>query len=348
MYPPNTQIQRVDHDKSPIKKYALNVRRGTDETRLLNVEDSWRRWRKRRDDFEDIYAPLLRKANLGLTDRRNLHLICGGDPRGLDVFSDHATNPDARGLFVKEVLTQLGLIQNRADVSMYFVTIIDLDWGLPRSATQFDATSMSNRVKRAMRDTGYDGILFLEFQLVLNLKAFRYLPHVHGFFWRASGSEKPASAATLEKLLAPRFKGIDRAKPVDIVEIPHTLSPQNANKALAQRLLYATKFPSDAKSYTPAREDDNAFYPAGVSNMRKAWTRNYPNRDAVNILRLLSQFTIDQTVFAVGEGTKVRKAASKKLDDTASRKGSRFRNALPPRQLRSLFTKILGDEKPVV
>lgn len=110
------------------------------------------------------------------------------------------------------------------------------------------------------------------------------------------------------------------------------------------RFHYATKLPEDANGYCPVKGDPNALTtleePKG--KMKKAAMRNYSNADALRICAMLAQYQVDETVFAVGEGTKVRKVASKAL--TAMAKTQKVTSAdASPKAVVKLISKVLGE-----
>jgi hypothetical protein len=138
-------------------------------------------------------------------------------------------------------------------------------------------------------------------------------------------------------LLNKRFGGIGDAKGA----VLDLVSRRHAN-ALATRFFYATKLPDTAKGYVLPDAEGRALVNNPQGMLRQANENNYTDFDALRIARILSQHEIDKIVVAVGEGTKVRKAASAKL----TAKVEAMRSLLPdptPARCNAVFSRLLRD-----
>lgn len=231
----------------------------------------------------------------------------------------------------------LAQIHADPDVAMYFVTIVGDGWCLAEEAISFDTYSMMRRGKRALRDIGYHGILILEIQVLVGLKGTRFMPHLHGFIWpRSKDDMGPRLAA---QHLNKRFEGVNKATGVTI-----SLMPQHLPKSLVTRFHYVSKLPNEANSYCPVKGDPHALTTPieSLGRMKKAADRNYTNEDALRICAMLGQYQADEIVFAVGEGTKVRKAASKALT-AAVNQMKRARPDPKPKAVLGVIEKLLSE-----
>lgn len=245
-----------------------------------------------------------------------------------------ASNPNVREIFFDEVYRELEPIFRDYQSKMYFATIVDAKWCLPKDAKSFDTKSMALRVKRALRDIGYHGLFILEVQVLTNLEGVYFMPHAHGFIWPKS--EKSVGPRKAAQRLNMRFAGIGKAKGVTIAEMPMAMP-----RSLTTRFYYATKLPDNTSGYCPAKGEDNSIVPnKGI--IKKNSPENFSNKDALRIARVLAQFQIDDTIFAVGEGTKVRKAASKAL--TTKLHDMKVTTVGPSQKVVvNLFGKVLGE-----
>lgn len=335
----------VDQRKRASKKHALKPSSAkTDPERLLD-EPRARALRHTRNAFylgkcaTGAAASDTRSNRLSPADHNTLRRVLGGSGHrkaaSAKDFSCLASNPHCRSVFFDGAYTQLQHIHAREDVQMYFVTIVDKAWCLPRRTKSLDLTSIKRRTQEALRAIGWNGILFLEVQALTNYAAGQMLAHLHGFVWRNGKSGLPPAKAC--ELLNKRFVGVGRAKGADL-----RLIPQQHPKALPTRFFYATKLPDTAKTYVLPDANGCAFVSAPQGRLKTAHASNYTNRAALRIACLLSQHEIDKIAFAVGEGAKVHKAASAKLTD----KVMAMRRPLPdptPASCLALFSKILRD-----
>jgi hypothetical protein len=287
----------------------------TDETRLLD-EPRARQLRATRDKgfLTKLWTAVERRdygsSKLRYIERGDLRRAFGGSPdqrdRSVKAFSCLAANPHARAVFFDEAYARLQNIHAEPSVKMYFATIVDRAWCLPKDAQSFDPKSMMRRTTDALREIGWDGILFLEIQAVTDFPAGRFCAHLHGFVWRKPKQGMKVMAA--KELLNRRFSGIGHAKGAVLA-----LVPQRHPKALPTRFFYSTKLPYAAKAYVLPDANGCAFASNPEGKQRQANSKNYTDFDALRIAGILSQHQIDATAVAVGEGTKVRKAASAKL-----------------------------------
>lgn len=313
------------------KKYAPKyARRNTDPTRFRSISQS------RKLNAERATTVLGKARNVlvpqGWRDQRKLAIVgIGGSGQNRHV-SDQATNPAGRDIFFNPMFQKLSEVHSDESVSMYFVTIVNQDWCLPKGAESFDREKMMRGAMRAMRDIGCEGLFFLEIQPVLNMRDIQYLPHLHGFVWYPNG-KTPMGPKAVKAKLKKRFTALGTAKAVEMTKIRHD-HPQ----ALAQRFFYATKLPDTAKSFCPTLDGTGIF--------KKAASKNYSDREAARVLRLLAQFKLEETVFAVGDGCKIRKAGSKALDAAADRLGHRFSDGLSAEQVLDLFVRA-SDRHPL-
>lgn len=245
-----------------------------------------------------------------------------------------ASNPNVREIFFDEVYRELEPIFRDYQSKMYFATIVDAKWCLPKDAKSFDTKSMALRVKRALRDIGYHGLFILEIQVLTNLVAVYFMPHAHGFIWPKS--EKSVGPSKAAQRLNMRFAGIGKAKGMTIADMPNSMP-----RSLTTRFYYATKLPDSTNGYCPAKGQDNSFV-ANKGKMKRNSPENFTNLDALRIARILAQFQIDDTVFAVGEGTRIRKVASKAL--TTELEALKITTSGPsPKSVVKLFGKVLGE-----
>ena len=331
--------------KSSGKKHGLGARsNNTDETRLLD-ERRARKLRATRDKafLRKCYTAVERRdcgsSKLHLVDRGTMRQVLGGTPAPQDrspaAFSCLATNPHARAIFFDEVFAQLQRIRAEPNVKVYFATIVDRDWCLPKTAKSFDPTSMIRRTTEALRHIGWSGILFPEIQVITDLPSGRFWPHLHGFVWCRAGQGMKVKAVAA--LLNSRFGGIGDAKGA----VLDLVSRRHAN-ALATRFFYATKLPDTAKGYVLPDADGRALVNNPQGMLRHANEKNYTDFDALRIARILSQHEIDKSVVAVGEGTKVRKAASAKLTAKVVAMRTPLRDPTPAR-CRAMFSRLLWD-----
>jgi hypothetical protein len=333
----------IDYDFQLQKKTA-EIRRsgGTQEHLLLNKPAAQSRREGRMENFINKAFQAIDLCDFGdtaLTRNENeiVGAMLGRNRKKTKLFSTLATNPLGRTYFFDVMLTEIAPIHADPDVAMYFATIVDEDWLRPEGCLTFDTNSMMRRGKRALMDIGYHGILILEIQVLIGVKGVRFMPHMHGVIWRrGKGGMGPQKAA---QHLNKRFSGFRKATGVTIA-----LMPQRLPKSLITRFHYATKLPFEANNYCPVKGDPYALTtleePKG--KMKKAAAQNYANTDALRIYAMLGQHQVDETVFAVGEGTIVRKAASKAL--TAMLQTQNITTADPsPKAVVKLIGKLLGE-----
>lgn len=329
--------------KQQEKKYAENGRsKRTEEHRLLSEADAERLREARVKVFKEkvIKAVDLRDfgtSALTYSEKDTVAAMTGRswNNRKSKQFSGLASNPYGRKVFFDEVYRRLKAIHAAPDRTMHYITIVDDKWCLPERATSFGASSMMLRAKRALRNIGYHGILILEIQAVICLREGRFMPHLHGLIWR-KGKEGTRPREAVERLRK-RFKGIRKAKGVVISPVPQRLP-----KSLTTRFFYSTKLPDTMKRFCPVKGSETAFVSDPPGTLRTASMGDYSNLDALRIAGMLAQYQIDETVFAVGEGTKVRKAASKAL----SAKIASLKRPPPdpsPRAVLSVITKLLWE-----
>ena len=296
------------------KKYAENMRfNTTEEHRLLSEVKAKSLCKSRVKVFTKKVLKAVDFCNFGDTaltrsDWRVLAAVTGWHDvhQATPCLSLVASNPHGRSIYFEEMFAHLRAIHATVQMEVYFISIVDADWCQPEEATCFDTSSMETRAKRALRDIGYHGILMLEVQAVIALREGRFMPHLHGIVWRHQGEGlEPLDAV---KRLRQRFIGIRQAKGVVMRRVEQRLP-----KALATRFFYCAKLPDTMKRFCPFKNLDTAFVSDPPGRLRTASASDYSNLDALRISLMLGQHTIDGTMFAVGEGTKVRKAASKML-----------------------------------
>jgi hypothetical protein len=332
--------QLLEQSNQHHKKYAKNLGSNhTDEHRLLDERAARESLRSRNSAFLAKVAEAVERRDVGtsklsLAERRAMQLITGspGRKRSHMNFSCVASNPHARDLFFDEAYLRLKAIYADVGVTTYFATIVDKSWCLAKDAKSFDVKSMIHRAKRALRDIGYHGILFLEIQAVVGLPEAKFLPHLHGFVWRKNAEGLSSKEAM--SLLNKRFEGIRKAKGVTL-----RVMPKDKPKSLPTRFFYATKMPDTAKSYCPMEGSEDAFVQEPNGRLKTAASRNYTDSDALMIALFWAQYEIDDTVFAVGDGTLVRKAASKALTAAAEKTKGMQGNPCPDRVL-SMISKL--------
>lgn len=246
-----------------------------------------------------------------------------------------ASNPYARGLLFDEVYECLKAVHAQPHVSMYFATIVHRDWLLPNSSKSFDLKMMRQQLEDTLAAIGWHSILFFEVQTITNMKDIKYLPHLHGFLWR----EKRAGFKVTEAkdFLNSRFRGLATAKGCTLSKIP-----KGAPLGLTTRFFYATKLPDTGKAFAPVEGSDHAFNTEVPGKLKTAHSQNYTDLDALRIVRLLAQHEVDDTVMAVGDGAKIREAASAKLTAMVEER----RLLLPdptPERVRTTLSKLLRD-----
>lgn len=338
-------LKLVEQGKQASRKHALkSSSTNTDPERLLD-EPRARALRHTRNTFfqgkcaTGTAASDTKSNRLSPADHDTLRRVLGGGGYRKTAtakdFSCLASNPHGRAVFTDEAYARLQHIHAREDVQMYFATIVDKAWCLPRGTKSLDLTSIKRRTEEALRAIGWDGILFLEVQVVTNLAAGRFLAHLHGIVWKRRKCGLPPAKA--RELLNKRSVGVGRAKGADL-----RLMPRQHPKALPTRFFYATKLPDTAKTHVLPDANGCALVNSSQGRLKTAHANNYTNRDALRIARLLSQHEIDKTAIAIGEGTKVRKAASAKL----TAKVTAMRRPLPdptPARCQAVFSKILRD-----
>jgi hypothetical protein len=328
--------------KEQNKKYAENRRFNTTEEHRLLSESTALSLRQSR---VNIFTKKVLKA-IDLCDRldkaltrsdwRVLAAVTGWKDaqQSAPSLSTLASNPHGRAIYFDETFSRLQAIHADDEVDMYFITIVDTAWCQTGEATTFDTASMALRAKRALRDIGYHGMLILEIQGVLALREGRFMPHLHGFVWRRRGEGMEPKAAL--QRLRQRFTGIRQAKGVVMRRVESHLP-----KSLATRFFYNTKLPDTIKRFCPVKNLDTAFVSDPPGKLRTAAASDYSNLDALRISLILGQHTIDSTVFAAGEGTKVRKVASKVL--TAKLDGLRLVAPTPSaKAVLSVIAKVLN------
>lgn len=337
----NAFSRGIDHDFQLQKKTAKNRRSGNTKEHLLLDKPDARAIREYRvKAFTSKASRVIDWRDIGdtaltLNERKTVGAILGRSRRQKSTFSSLASNPLGRSVFFDAMLEALAPIHADPDVTMFFATFVDEQWCLAKDALTFDTYSMMRRSKRALLDIGYHGLLILEIQVLVGLKGIGFMPHLHGFIWRRGkvgmGSKNAA------KHLNKRFSGIRKATGVTL-----SLMPQRWPKSLITRFYYATKLPIDANSYIPIKGDPHTLVtlPEPMGKMKKAANQNHTNMAALRISAMLGQYEIDDTVFAVGEGTKVRKAASKAL--TAKLQKLKIKAPCPgPMAVRRLCSKAL-------
>ena len=306
--PAFTQFTNVG--KQQEKNYASKRRNSVTEAHLLLGTKAAKTFRKQRFDIfcnKVEQAVDDRKAVKRLTLRER-EIVLSTVGRSADERQNHhplASNPNAREIFFDAMFYQLQAIHQRDDIPMFFATIVDVNWCRPKEASSFDTKSMALRVKRALRDIGYHGLFILEVQVLTKMEGVYFMPHVHGFIWPSTASSLGPRLAA--KRLNKRFAGIGKAKGVTIAVMPQSLP-----NSLTTRFHYATKLPDSSSGYCTAKVVDGSLV-SSRGRILKNSPDNFSNKDALRIARILAQFQVDDTIFAIGEGTKVRKAASKIL-----------------------------------
>ena len=325
--------------KQQQKNYALKRKKNVTEPHRLLGEKAATDLRQQRFDIFTI------KVNKAIDDRKARDRLTARDREivlstiGLSAderqnYHPLASNPNVREIFFDEVYRELEPIFRDYQSKMYFATIVDTKWCLPKDAKSFDTKSMALRVKRALRDIGYHGLFILEIQVLTNLEGVYFMPHAHGFIWPKS--EKSLGPRLAQWKLNERFQGVSKAKGVTIADMPKSMP-----RSLTTRFYYATKLPDSTNGYCPAKGQDNSFVP-NKGKMKRNSPENFTDLDAYRIARILAQFQIDDTVFAVGEGTRIRKLASKAL--TAELKALKITTSGPsPKSVVKLFGKVLGE-----
>lgn len=338
------EVNRGTDHVSQLQKITAEMRRSgcTQEHLLLSQPVARSRRESRMGNFTNKAFQAIDLCDFGDTAlTRSEHEVVGAmlgrNRQKTKLFSTLATNPLGRTFFFDAILGELAPIHADPGVAMYFATIVDADWLLPEGSLTFDTYSMMRRAKRALMDIGYHGLLILEIQVLMGVMGVRFMPHVHGVIWRRGANGMGPRKATQH--LNKRFSGFRKATGVTI-----SLMPQRWPKSLITRFHYATKLPFDANNYCPVKGDPNALTtleePTG--KMKKAAARNYANTDALRVCAMLGQYQIDETVFAVGEGTKIRKLASKAL--IAKLKAVKITSAdTGPKAVVELIGKLLGD-----
>lgn len=341
-------IAMLNQAKQVEKKYGKVRKSGvTKEWRLLSEADARSLHRTRKTEYWNKCSDSIARGDYGdsaLTpaERRTLSRITGnGRVRSrppMREFSSLASNPHARAIFYDEAYRLLKPIHAASETTMYFATLVDRRWLLPVTAKSLNLLSMIRRTVDALRTVGWDGIMFLEVQAVTNLRAGRFLAHFHGFMWRSG--RQGTKACEVRKLFNARFGGIGKAAGLTL-----RLMPRRFPNALPTRFFYATKLPATGKSCVVPYKDGCAFLADVTGRMKVAHPRNYSDRDALKILRFLSQHEVDRTVVAVGkEATRVRKGASKALTMAVTGgRGLGYRADPLPKQACAVLTKLLRD-----
>lgn len=328
------------------KKYrAQSHSRSTEEHRLLSEADARNLQQDRCSAFLAKCFDAIERLDCGASSlsrsERNLVIsILGGSgashrktKQGL---SPLASNINARNIFFGEVYAGLKQVFEDPETKLYFATLVDRKWLLPLNAQSLDLHSMTRRVKTALRDVGWEGILFVEIQTLTGMPAGHFLAHFHGFMWRADGSEE--TVKQVKTLFNKRFRGVGKAVGLDL-----QLVDPDTPKALPTRFFYATKLSETAKTYV--KPDDAGLGLVTVDTpgkMKTAHEKNFTDLDALRIVRLLAQHEVDETTVAVGKrATKLRKAASKALKQEIEKRNVA---STPSRtRVRAFLSKLLRE-----
>lgn len=252
------------------------------------------------------------KRKLSASDRKCLDQMTGGRHAGSrhksDQFSTLAYNPYARDIFFGEVLARLHQLAKEHEGKLYFATLIDRTWHLNRRDKKLPLKSMMRRVKDTLRAIGWEGILWVEVQAVVNMGDRHLMPHFHGLLWKKDRKSLPLRRA--DARFNALFQGAGQARGIVLKPVLG-----DANAEITRMIRYATKYPDEAKSYIILNSGEGAFRSGeeAQGTMRNASSKNYSKKDRLRILRLFSQHEVEGIVLAVGKGTRIRKAASKKL-----------------------------------
>lgn len=270
-------------------------------------------------------------------ERKQLHKITGGAHlyhRSTNKnFSSLASNPYGRNVFFNEVYSGLKAVWAQPNRKMYFVTLIDRPWCLHRDAKSFDMNQMRDKVQELFEGTGWHGVLFLEVQMVTNLGDYKFLAHLHGFIWRKG--RIGSGVQTMRDLLNQNVRGVGKSKgaTLSLVDLPNTLPT---------RYFYATKLPDEGKTYAPVKGYENSFILDRPGKMKVSHPRNYTDRDALRIARLLGQFEVEETVIAIGDGHDLRDKAVAKLVEAVEGVRGLHQNPSPASVVK-LISKVLRD-----
>ncbi|MCF7698239.1 hypothetical protein [Loktanella sp. M215] len=318
----------------------------TDEHRLLDELEARRLRQSRIDIFMKKCANAVDRRDQGKSaltksEREVVNLVTGGDryrqTRLRQTFSCVASNPYARNIFFDGVYSQLEQNWQHPSASMYFATFIDRDWCLPKGAKTVDIASMQARTEGALKEMGWDAILFLEIQAVANLGKVKFLAHLHGFLWKRGS--KGVGVRRLQNTLNQKFQGIGHSKGVTLM-----LVKKSHPNALSTRFFYATKLPDTGKSFSPVQNSEKSYNLDSRGRMKASHPKNYTDLDALRTARMLGQQQIDDIVFAVGEGSSVKASGA----DALTAKVETLFQAKPdptPARVSKAFSKLLRDRE---
>lgn len=222
-------------------------------------------------------------------------------------FSPLASNRYARDHFLEALQLGLSDVVQKKTTKLYEIRISDPRWALSKHELSFDMKSMTSRVKRSLREIGYHGVLFMmvERSISFNEKGY-FQPQLHGFVWPKKKAIKPSAA---EMLLAKRFGKKDQQDHVRFERV----KPRDDREL---ELLFARAMAFPKSQIVPLLNEDIPGFDLmlEVGSVISAKSKNLNENDALQISAILAQYEIDDTVIAVGDGTKLRKLGKKAID----------------------------------
>lgn len=248
-------------------------------------------------------------------------------------FSPLASNRYARDHFFEALQLGLSDVVQKKTTKLYEIRISDPRWALSKHELSFDMKSMTSRVKRSLREIGYHAVLFMmvERSISFNEKGY-FQPQLHGFVWPKKKKAIEPSAA--EMLLAKRFGKKDHQDHVRFERV----KPRDDREL---ELLFARAIAFPKSQIVPLLNEDIPGFDLmlEVGSVMSAKSKNLSENDALQISAILAQYEIDDTVIAVGDGTKLRKLGKKAID--AKSKASKHLSIPTGKRVRKLVAKAL-------
>lgn len=260
------------------------------------------RLRKKYANFESKIRKSLNRALPNPSEEMNINLmsVMGNQyARSQPFCSDLTARKKASGIFVGELLKMWGRTLERTargkrPTYFAFATFIHKEWNCSDRDAAFNIDAMRNKVAKAIRDEGLNGIAVIEIQPLSNyperLKGRSLMGNVHALVWsrqeidRLGWQQKiNSSPAWVTDFGCPAL--LCRELKPDTLENRHNITTV---------LEYMVKPPHDTKYLRPQPNDPSRFMFAPTK-------KGYAPNLALRIFECLSYLTVYQVVFGVGD-----------------------------------------------
>mgnify|MGYP001081096625 CR=1 FL=1 len=257
------------------------------------------RLRKSFVKFEEKVSKAFHRYKPSEKRRRDFQSIIGDEyARNVMFCSDLQARKKAGRILVKLMSKMFGRSIERAargKSPTYFAlaTFIHSEWNCSDRTAAINIQSIRNKVAKAIRDRGLNGIAVIELQALTNYpergKGKTLMANVHALVWARSPIDFGAWKAAVRKSSA--WQADFGCPALDLQPLgPDTLEDRSNMRGVAG---YMMKAPHDAKYRKPRTKDPEHF-------TFKPTQKGYPNNLALRILECLSYLPLLEMVFGVG------------------------------------------------